>query len=102
VNSQAQQHAQSYEQQHPAGQECAYNRPSGSTGGFNSQEMNQELQNRQRGETQSQRSNVGAAVAVLKVEAAAASAAGDDNLAAGGSVLRNRSCFRPAWGFDRG
>ena len=56
ANSQTQQHAQSYEQQHPTGEQGGYNRSSGSTSSLNSQEMNQEMQNRQRGETQSQRS----------------------------------------------
>jgi hypothetical protein len=57
VSSQASQQAKSYEQQHPTSEQGAYNRPSGSSGGFNSQEMNQEMQNRQRGEMQSGRSS---------------------------------------------
>jgi uncharacterized membrane protein YgcG len=57
AQQQAHQQAQSYEQQHPGGQQGGgLNRSGGSSGGFNSQEMNQEAQNRQRGETQSARS----------------------------------------------
>ena len=58
VNSQqAQQHAQSYQQQHPGGEQGGASRSGGwGGGGYNSSEMNQEFQNRQRGETQSQRS----------------------------------------------
>jgi hypothetical protein len=56
-SQQAQQHAQSYQQQHPTGEQGGYNRPSGSSSGFNSQEMNQEMQNRQRGAMESQRSS---------------------------------------------
>jgi hypothetical protein len=56
VNSQSQDHAQSYDQQHPSGEQGGYNRSSGSGGGFNSQEMNQDMQDRQRGDTESERS----------------------------------------------
>ena len=65
VNTQqAQQHAQSAEQQHPQAQQQAQqrqqdgsNRSGGSSGGFNSQEMNEQRNDRQRGEMESQRSN---------------------------------------------
>jgi hypothetical protein len=56
VNSQAQQHTESSGQQHPTSEQGGYNKSGGSGGGFNSQEMNQEMQNRQRGDTESQRS----------------------------------------------
>jgi len=60
VNSQqAQQRAQSAEQQHPSGEQSGVNRSGEgqSRGSFNSQEMNQEFQNRQRGESQSDRAS---------------------------------------------
>ena len=65
VNSQqAQQHAQTAEQQHPQAQQQAqqrdqggFNRSGDSGGGFNSQEMNQQRDDRQRGKMQNDRSS---------------------------------------------